>query len=121
MEPSTRRESKDLRRLAGIAYDRELSRELTRLEASFTEWRAGQRSAHDVSAAIHEFHDGVARDLWVLSNRVDPSSTVPRAVVAGILAENEVPAPLLAKLQNALEFYRHEAGPSDSDPLAIER
>jgi hypothetical protein len=118
MEPITRRESKDLRRLAGIAYDRELSRELTRLETSFAEWRAGQRTAHDVSAAIHEFHDGVARDLWVLYNRVDPSSTVPRAVVSGVLAEDEVPTPLLAKLHNALEFYRHESDRSDSDPLS---
>jgi len=119
MEPITRRESKDLRRLADIAYDRELGRELTRLETSFTEWRAGRVNAHDVSAAIHAFHDGIARDLWVLYNRMDPSSTVPRAVAAGLLAEHEVPAPLLSKLQNALEFYRLEAGRSASDPADV--
>jgi hypothetical protein len=66
MEPITRREGKDLRRLAGVvAYDRELARELTRLEASFSEWLAGRLTPHDVSAAIHAFHDGVARDLWI--------------------------------------------------------
>jgi hypothetical protein len=119
MEPITRRDSKHLRQLAGIAYDRELSRELTRLEASFTEWRAGRLNPHDLSAAIHAFHDGAARDLWVLYNRGDPSSTVPRAVADGLLAENEVPAALLAKLENALEYYRHEAGASDSDPPAV--
>lgn len=101
MEPITRRESKHLRQLAGIAHDRELGRELTRLENVFAEWRAGRLGTHDVSAAIHEFHDGVARDLWVLYNRVDPSSTVPRAVVRGLLAEDEVPPALLTKLQNA--------------------
>ena len=116
MEPVTRREGKDLRRLAGVAYDRELARELTRLEASFSEWHAGRLTAHDVSAAIHAFHDGVARDLWVLYNRSNPASTVPRAVVAGLLAEGEVPASLLAKLQNALEYYRQEAARSDADP-----
>jgi len=119
MEPITRRESKDLRRLAGIAYDRELGRELARLETSFADWRAGRLSSHDVSGAIHAFHDGVARDLWVLYNRIDPSSTVPRAVVAGLLAESEVPAALLAKLQNALEYYRYEASQSDPDPHAV--
>ena len=118
MEPLTRRESKDLRRLAGIAYDRELGRELTRLETSFTEWRAGRLNAHGLSAAIHTFHDGVARDLWVLYNRRHPSSTVPRAIAAGLLAEHEVPTALLAKLQNALEYYRLEAGRPDSDPPA---
>ena len=116
MEPVTRREGKDLRRLAGVAYDRELARGLTRLEASFSEWHAGRLTAHDVSAAIHAFHDGVARDLWVLYNRSNPASTVPRAVVAGLLAEGEVPASLLAKLQNALEYYRQEAVRSDADP-----
>ena len=119
MEPVTRREGKGLRRLAGIAYDRELGRELTRLEAAFSEWRAGRLTARDVSAAIHAFHDGVARDLWVLYNRVDPTSTVPRAVAAGLLADSEVPAALLAKLQNALEYYRDEAARSDADPPAV--
>ena len=119
MEPITRRESKDLRRLAAIAYDRELGRELTRLETSFADWRAGRVNAHDVSAAIHAFHDGIARDLWVLYNRIDPSSTVPRAVAAGLLAEHEVPTPLLAKLQNALAYYRLDASPSDSDAPAV--
>ena len=119
MEPITRRDGKDLRRLAGIAYDRELARELTHLEASFSEWHAGRLSAHDVSAAIHAFHDGVARDLWVLYNRIDPTSTVPRAVVAGLLAEGEVPASLLPKLQKALEYYRQDAARSDADPPAV--
>ena len=115
MEPITRRESKHLRQLAAIAYDRELGRELTRLETSFMDWRAGRLNPHDVSAAIHAFHDGVARDLWVRDNRVDPSSTVPRAIATGLVAESEVPSALLTKLQNALEYYRHEAHRSDSD------
>jgi hypothetical protein len=118
MEPITRREGKDLRQLAGVAYARELARELTRLEASFSEWHAGRLTPHDVSAAIHAFHDGVARDLWVLYNRIDPTSTVPRALVSGVLAEHEVPTSLLAKLQNALEYCRREVAHSDTDPPA---
>ncbi len=118
MEPVTRRDGKDLRRLAGIAYDRELGRELTRLEASFSEWHAGRLTSHDVSAAIHTFHDGVARDLWVLYVRGHPTSTVARAVAAGLLAESEVPASLLAKLRDAVEYYRQEAARSAADPLS---
>jgi len=52
-------------------------------------------------------------------HRIDPASTVPRAVVAGLLTESEVPASLLAKLQNALEYYRLEATRSDADPPAV--
>jgi hypothetical protein len=94
-------------------------RELELLETSFAEWRAGRINPHDVSAAIHTFHDGVARDLWVLYNRIDPSSTVPRAVARGLLEETEIPAPLLPKLRNALEFYRRQTGDHDSDPPAL--
>ena len=119
MDPITHRESKDLRRLAAIAYDRELGRELTRLETSFTDWHAGRVSSHDVSAAIHVFHDGSARDLWVLYNRGDPSSTVSRAVVQGILSESDIPTALLSKLHGALEYYRHEGDRSEPDPPAV--
>ena len=55
----------------------------------------------------------------MLYNRLDPASTVPRAVVAGLLAEGEVPASLLAKLENAVEYYRQEAARSDADPPAV--
>ncbi|HLE56900.1 MAG TPA: hypothetical protein VJB15_07445 [Rhodothermia bacterium] len=104
----SRSEGKLLRRLAGVAYERELARELDRLSAAFDKWKEKQLSAHDVSAAIHEFHNGVARDLYVLYNRIHPAQTVPRAVAAGLLAEHEVPADLLLKLAKTLDFYRSE-------------
>jgi len=106
MDDFTRNERKLLRRLASVAYERELGRELDRLFAVLHEWKAKQSSAHDVSVAVHEFHDGVARDLYVLYGRIDPSQTVARAVAAGLLAEADLSAELLAKLAKPLEFYR---------------
>lgn len=119
MEPITRREQKSLREFARLAYDRELGRELARVETAFAEWHAGRLDPHAVSAAIHAFHDGVARDLSVLYNRIDPSSTVARAVATGLLEEDEIPPALLAKLQNALEFYRQQSRESDPDAPAV--
>ena len=97
-----------MRRLASVAYERELGRELDRVLAAFNNWKAKQLSAHDVSAAVHEFHDGAARDLYVLYTRIDPSQTVARAVAAGLLTDDEIPAELLTKLARSLEFYRSE-------------
>jgi hypothetical protein len=54
-----------------------------------------------------------------LYNRVDPSSTVPRAIATGLLAESEVPPALLAKLHDALEYYRREARRSESDVSTV--
>lgn len=63
MEQFTRAERKELRRLAGLAYERELAHELTTIEAAFRAWRAGELSPFDLSDRIHAFHNGVARDL----------------------------------------------------------
>jgi hypothetical protein len=115
----SRNEGKLLRRLAGVAYERELACELDRLSAAFDNWKAKGLSAHDVSAAIHEFHNGVARDLYVLYNRIDPSQTVPRAVAAGLLAEHEVPTELLLKLARTLDFHRSESAAVEKESSSI--
>jgi len=44
-----------LRELAELAYERELSRELSDLEAEFGRWRSGETNAFDLSEAIHGF------------------------------------------------------------------
>jgi hypothetical protein len=103
----TRAERRQLRELAGLAWDRELGAELAELEAAFGEWRAGDISPHELSDRIHRFHNGAARDLYVLyTMRSHPSELVARAVAAGVLSENDVPAELLAALASAVEFYR---------------
>jgi len=40
----TKAQRRRIRELAGIAYDRELSRELTDLEQEFARWRSGERA-----------------------------------------------------------------------------
>jgi hypothetical protein len=106
MEPFSRSERRQLRELVGLAYERELGGELGRLEATFREWRAGQRSPHEVSAAIHAFHDGVARELYGLYTHADAAPVVARAIAIGLLGEGEVPAELRERLRGAVEFYR---------------
>jgi hypothetical protein len=53
-----------LRELASIAYERELARELAKLEDGFRRWRAGEINAFGLSDAIHLFHQGPSRDLF---------------------------------------------------------
>jgi hypothetical protein len=103
----TRAERRQLRELAGLAWDRERGAELAELEAAFRQWRAGELSPHELSDRIHRFHNGAARELYVLyTSRIHPSQLVARAVAADILAESEVPAELLPALASAIEFYR---------------
>jgi hypothetical protein len=56
-----------LRELAGVAYTRELSAELAKLEGDFGQWRSGEIDPFELSDRIHRFHDGISRDLWLRS------------------------------------------------------
>lgn len=108
MENVTKAERKQLRKLSGVAYDRELSSELEALEGRFAEWRDGGIGPHELSDAIHEFHQGPSRKLFVFYAQVDPRIVVARAIAYGILKEGEVPSAILPKLGQMIEYYRDE-------------
>jgi hypothetical protein len=97
-EQFTKGEKRQLRQLAGTAYERELGAALRELQATFAEWERGSITAFDMSEAIHEFSKGIARELWKrYSPRLDPFN-VARAIGEGYLTEAEVPPALREKL-----------------------
>lgn len=97
-EGFTKVESRKLRELAGLAYERELSAGLRELDEDFAKWRANSINAFDLSDAIHEFHNGLARELWSLYSRLKPPTIVRSALERGVLVPDDVPPKLLAKL-----------------------
>jgi hypothetical protein len=108
MDSFSKSQSKHLRALAGVAHERELAAALTELEAQFVEWRAGRLSAFDLSDAIHAFHNGRARQLYVFYVEGRPAPCVAHALANGTLREAEIPSELGAKLTGLVEFYRSE-------------
>ena len=103
---------KTLRKLAGLAYERELTQELEAVARQFDRWREGGISCWDLSDLIHEFHDGVSRELFKHYNYAAPEVTVARAVSADILAEDEVSRAALDRIQMLIDSYRGES-PTD--------
>ncbi len=97
---------KHLRELASLAYERERNRELDALAVEFERWRRGELAPWDLTERIHAFHQGPARDLFVLYRDLDEGMAVGRAVAGGTLEEKEIPADVLAHVASALEFYR---------------
>ena len=105
-----------LRELAGVAYERELGAELSKLESEFARWRRGEIDPFELSERIHRFHDGISRDLYVLYGRLSPSHSVARAVAFQVLQEAEVPSELLEALERTIHFYREQlAEPDEQD------
>ena len=96
---------KNLRRLASVAYERELRKELMKLHDRFHDWLKDRMDAFALSDAVHEFHDGAARELYVFYTWGRPEMQVARAVVHGVLSRDEVPEPILDKLKSLIQFF----------------
>lgn len=94
----TRTERKTLRQLASEAYARELDEALRDLASAFTDWTAQRIDGFALAQTIHEFHDGIARDLWARYERLSPELAVRLALEAGVIHSDEVPTELQAKL-----------------------
>jgi len=95
-----------MRALQALAWERELEKELTKLEDQFRSWRGGTIGAFDLSDRIHLFHDHEARDLYkCYSDRNNPFA-VPVAIVKGIISESEVSRQLLEAISSDIQHFR---------------
>jgi hypothetical protein len=97
----TKGQKRELQRIAGLAYERELSAALSDLEAYFQRWRAGEIEPHDVSEAIHAFHQGPSRTLWSRYTH-DGEYAAIAAVAKGVVRHDEVAADLLEVIKHEL-------------------
>ena len=92
-----------IRELSGVAYERELAGELAKLRIKFDAWTAGEITPFELEQAIHEFHDGVSRQLF---NRYSSGSMLPHAVAAavvrGTVAVAEIPQPARKQLDRII-------------------
>jgi hypothetical protein len=95
-----------LNQYLGEAYERELQRELTKLERSFAAWRSGQIRSGELSNRIHQYERGPSRVLYTRYNSGQKDMTLAYVIVGGVLSREEVPAELLEALSRPLSFYQ---------------
>jgi hypothetical protein len=94
-----------LRDLAASAYEIELGRALEALHGEFDRWRRGDITAFDLSEAIHQFHQGPARELYGRYVMGSAHHAVAYAVATGVLNRSEVAPDVLQCLAGALSFF----------------
>jgi hypothetical protein len=104
--PITKKQRAELRRLADLAHERELSTALHDLELEFERWQKGEISVFALNESIHKFHHGVSRDLYKLYDPRDAELTVPAAIARGTLREDEVDQSLLENLAELIQFAK---------------
>lgn len=111
----TKSQRRRIRELAGIAYDRELSRELTTLEGEFARWRNGAIGAHDLDEKIHEFHQGPNRQLFTSYTGSAIELAVAAAIANGIISEAEAGPEMLEILRGGIELANRCSNDDDAD------
>lgn len=79
-----------LRRLAGIAYERELSAASQALLDEFRRWEKKEIDVFQLNEKIHEFHHGISRALYGRYTGMDAAFGVASALHRGILNREEV-------------------------------
>jgi hypothetical protein len=96
-----------LRQIMDVAYERDLHRELEKLDQSFAAWRDGTINSFELNEIIHKHHNGPSRELWSrYSYSRDDDMIVASALVEGLIKEEEVPPEVLAALSQQIGFYR---------------
>jgi hypothetical protein len=104
--PITKKQRAELRRLAGLAHERELGAAIRDLELDFERWRKGEISVFALNESIHKFHNGISRELYSRYDPRDAELTVPAAIARGTLQENEVDQSLLQNLTELIQFAK---------------
>lgn len=87
------------------AYERELHRELTRLEASFEQWQNDEIGSGELSYRLHQYEVGPSRELYKKYNYGEVDMNVAYAIVAGILKKEEVSSEVLEALEGPLTLF----------------
>ncbi len=101
-----RGEKSKLRQLASEAWEAELTNALDELFERFCIWADDGISAMDLSEEIHQFHNGISRELYKIYAMLPPPLAVARAVAVGILDEESLDPSLREKLHPLIEGHR---------------
>lgn len=85
----TKSEKRKIRELGGLAWDRLLKAELSKIGQAIAQMENDEMNPHDVNEMVHKFHKGISRDLFTRFSDSLPWIGVCRARYDGILTEEE--------------------------------
>ena len=100
---------KEMRRLAGIAYQREMDSELNEIYKEFKKWEKGEIDCFKLNDIIYKYHDEIARYLWKI-NLMKTDYLTARGIAKNIIKNEEVNPKLKVYLKDKIEYIKNEIG-----------
>lgn len=94
----TKAEKRMLRELAAECHENELAEAMMGLYEEFQKWGGDGISVFDLNDRIHQFHDGISRELYKRYVLVDPALAVLYALEHGIIGDDRVDESIRKKL-----------------------
>ncbi len=111
----TKSQRRELRRLAGLAHERELSAAAQDLAFSFDAWRSGKIDVFKLNEAVHRYYNGISRELYKRYAMGDEDISVIDAISRGIIKEAEVAPEILSRFRGALDSIKRHNDSNESE------
>jgi hypothetical protein len=114
MRSFTKAQRREIRRLAGLAHERELDTAAGQLQSEFDRWRRREIDVFVLNDHIHKFHDGTSRDLYKRYAMGEAEWSVASAIAREVLKESEIDRSILEALRSVIELAR-QMGQEDEE------
>jgi hypothetical protein len=95
MDKVSKKLNKLLREQRDRAWEAENRMALGALADQFDEWREGKLATDELDHAVHQYHDGIGREIWKRYALGDPGLALARAVLVGIIDRESLPPEVL--------------------------
>jgi hypothetical protein len=92
-----------IRSLSNMAYERELSRELSRVQRHIDLYRERESKFFNLKEIRFKFYREASDEIWRLYHHLGPDKAVERAVALGLLNEKEVPEDIRSYLGHTVQ------------------
>jgi hypothetical protein len=106
IRPLTKAQKREIRRLTGLAHARELAMAAGELQAQFERWSKGEFDVFELNERIHQYHDGISRDLYKRYVMGEAEWSLAAAIAREIVREPEVDPAILEYLRDLIVLVR---------------
>jgi hypothetical protein len=104
MNAYSKKTKKEIRRLAGLAHERELKKALSDLNVKFKQWEKQELDPFELDDEIHHFHNKISREIFKKYNSYNMEDHfVAVAIVDGIIDKSEVAPKAYQELELLIE------------------